>query len=199
MRGILMAFSGVLVAVPIWAAAAAAGAALGEVSGNWAGASGQGFDFRALLTDEAGEARLQIWQGMGAAGLQGEPQFDVTGIVYRDNIIAGGRQTLELAETADGTTLLIVTEGRDEMGEVREVVTVAFLDNQFTVVAYEIGLTGSPDGHDYRCTVDLAADTATAQGRTTALPARAFEDDNLSGWGPGEAFSRGYCPSPEAG
>ena len=49
--------------------ALAAGTVLDEVSGNWAGASGQGFAFRAVLSDEGGQARLQIWQGMDAAGL----------------------------------------------------------------------------------------------------------------------------------
>jgi hypothetical protein len=193
MRGILMAFSGVLLAGPVLASAL-----LGEVTGNWAGASGQGFDFRAELTEEAGAARLRIWQGMGGM-LESEPQLDMTGVVYRDSIIAGGVQTLELASTGTATELLIVTEGTDEMGEVREVVRVAFLDNQFTVVGYSIALTGSPDGHDYDCTVDLVNDSVTAMGETRALEARAFEDDNLSGWGPGAAFSRGFCPSPEAG
>lgn len=193
MRGILMAISGVLLAGPVLASAL-----LGEVRGNWAGTSGLGFDFRAELTEEAGAARLRIWQGMGGM-LESAPQFDATGVVYRDNIIAGGVQTLDLVTTGTATELLIVTQGTDEMGEVREVVRVAYLDNQFTVVGYSIALTGSPDGHDYDCTVDLAQDSVTAMGETLALAPRAFEADNLSDWGPGEAFTRGFCPSPEAG
>jgi hypothetical protein len=39
---------------------------LGEVTGNWAGPQNTGFYFRAVLSDDNGKARLQIWNAADA-------------------------------------------------------------------------------------------------------------------------------------
>lgn len=171
--------------------------ALGEVSGNWAGASGQGFVFRAVLTDEGGQARLRIWQGMDAASLQGEAQLDVAPVVYRDNIIAGDKQGLELAVGQDASTLKIVTDSDDEQYRFQETVSVQFLDFQYTVVAYDVIVTDFTDpAQSYACSVDLRANSRVVNGVAESLPPRAFEDDNLSAWGPDAALAKGLCPAP---
>lgn len=177
--------------------ALAAGTVLDEVSGNWAGASGQGFAFRAVLSDEGGQARLQIWQGMDAAGLTGEPQLDMMPVVYRDNIIAGGHQGLALEVGADASTLRIVTESEDEQYGFQETIAVQFLDFQYTVVAYEVTLTDfSNPAQSYSCQLDLIANRRTVNGVADSLPPRAFEEDNLTAWGPDAALTKGLCPTP---
>lgn len=167
---------------------------LGEAQGNWAGASGTGFDFRAELTEEDGQARLKIWNAMPGAGFGPDPEFDKTGIVYRDQITAGGSQELVVQEKASSTRLMIVTQSKDETGDAKEVLSIAYLDNQFTVIGYEFHLTNTPEGADYSCVVDLRADTSVSGGKQTALAPRAFEADNLSSWGTDTAFALGYCP-----
>lgn len=188
-----------LIPLILAASPAAAGPVLGEVGGNWAGATGQGFAFHAVLSDEAGQARLQIWQGMPGQPLTGDPAFDATGLVWRDTIISGGRQTLALDEGPAQTTLIVVTESADEMGEAAEELQIRFIDNQFTVTGYSLTLTGAPDGADYACSVDLLENVAIFNGTATASEARPAEADNLSGWAPGAAVDRGYCPAPDAG
>lgn len=174
-----------------------AGTVLGEVDGNWAGASGQGFLFRAILTDEGGKARLRIWQAMDEAGLEGEPQLDVTPVVYRDNIIAGGKQGLDLAVGPDASTLKIVTDSADEQYGFQETVSIQFLDFQYTVVAYDVILTDfQTPGQSYACSVDLRANSRVVNGVAESLPPRAFEEDNLSAWGPDAALAKGLCPAP---
>ena len=194
MRSATLLIPLILAALP-----AAAEPVLGEAGGNWAGATGQGFAFRAVLSDQDGAARLQIWQGLPGEPLTGDPAFDATGLVWRDNIIAGGRQTLALHEGPAQTTLRIVTESADEMGEAVEELEIRFIDNQFTVIGYSLQLTGAPDGAEYLCTVDLLEDIAVFNGTARALEPRSAEADNLSDWTPQAALDRGYCPPPDAG
>lgn len=197
MRGFLTAISGALLAVPMLAGPGRAEEPLAEVSGNWAGASGQGFAFRALLTDDGGQARLRIFQGTDAASLGASPELDVTPVVYRDTIVAGDHQGLELVTGPDSTTLQIVTDSDDEQYGFREVVEVQFLDFQFTVVGYAVDLTDfSNPGESYSCHVDLRDNRRVVNGRAEPLPPRPFEADNLSDWGPDAALAKGLCPAP---
>ena len=176
------------------AAGPAAAGVLSEAEGNWAGSSAQGFAFRAELSDDAGAARLRIWQGLPETPPALE--FDQTGLIARDNIIAGGRQELRLEVQPGGTTLVLHTEAADESGEMTEDVSVRFVDFQFTVTAYRIALTGAPDAPDYHCAVDLAHDEVTFQGLRAPLAPRPAEADNLALWQPRAAFDRGFCPPP---
>lgn len=177
--------------------AARADTVLSEVSGNWAGTSGQGFDFRAILSEAGGETRLQIWQGMNGIVPGGAAELDLHPAVYRDNIIAGDRQGLQVIAGPEATVLRILTESEDEQYGFREAVDVQFIDFQFTVIAYAVDLTefASAEGN-YSCHVDLRANTRVVNGVTESLPDRPAEADNLSGWGPDAALTKGLCPAP---
>jgi hypothetical protein len=181
----------VLLALP-----AQAGTLLSEVSGNWAGASGQGFTFIARLSQEDDMARLQVWNAAPDAvpTAEGDPALDNAGIALG---AFATRQELEVIDTSDGLILQIVTEFTDEEAEGRTVVQIRYLDNQFTVTGFfhgEVshGYAGvAPVA--YECDLDLLQGVAKVDGVERALPAMPFEELNASGWSFGAAFDRGYC------
>ncbi|AWD21247.1 hypothetical protein [Fuscovulum blasticum] len=169
---------------------AAAQTVLSEASGNWAGASGDGFTFFARLTQNRDMARLTIWGGgPGSPALpEGEPQFD------NPEIALGAfatRQDLEVLDQADGSILAIVTEYADEEGSGRNVTKLQFIDNQFTVVGYEH--VGELAGTAFACNVDLLQMTVTEDGKTRKLAPLAFEALNASGWTWDSAYDQGFC------
>jgi hypothetical protein len=171
---------------------------LTEVNGNWGGPQNTGFYFRAVLSDDAGHVRLQVWNATDAVPTGGDPQFDNASIVYRDNMIDAGEQRLELLNGPDGTALQVVTETSDEEYTAREVLTIQYLDNQFTVVAYENTSADINTGGDgYACIVDVWNDKVSLNGVANAAPQRAFEEKNASVWTPAAAFDLGYCPRPD--
>ena len=173
---------------------AAAQTLLSEASGNWAGASGEGFTFLARLTHNEDMARLTIWGGGpgSAAVAEGDPQFD------NPTIAIGAfatKQELEVVEGADGSTLLIVTEYADEEGTGRIVTSLQFLDNQFTVVGYFH--KGETAEKSRSCDVDLWNMTVTEDGKTRVLEPVGFEALNASDWTWDAAYERGFCHRAE--
>jgi hypothetical protein len=167
---------------------------LSEASGNWAGASGQGFSFLARLTQNQDMARLVIWGGNPgqAAKAEGAPQFD------NPKVALGAfatKQALEVLDTGDGSILQIVTEYADEEGSGRIVTQLQFLDNQFTVVGYFH--SGELAGKSFECDVDLWKMTATEDGKTRVLEPVGFEALNASDWTWDAPYQRGFCHRAE--
>ena len=167
---------------------------LSEASGNWAGASGQGFSFLARLTQNEDMARLRIWGGTPGevAKAEGDPQFDNATIAIG---AFATKQELEVLETSDASILQIVTEYADEEGSGRIVTQVQFLDNQFTVVGYYHA--GEYAGQSFECDVDLWKMTATEDGKTRELEPVGFEAQNASEWTWAAPYERGFCTRAE--
>lgn len=167
---------------------------LSEASGNWAGASGQGFSFLARLTQNEDKARLRIWGGNPGeqAVAQGDPQFDNATIALG---AFATKQELEVLESSDGSILQIVTEYADEEGSGRIVTQLQFLDNQFTVIGYSH--SGELAGRRHDCEVDLWKMTATEDGTTRELDPVGFEALNASDWTWDAAYERGFCSRAE--
>ncbi|WP_333816578.1 hypothetical protein [Tabrizicola sp.] len=173
---------------------AAAETVLSEASGNWAGTSGDGFTFLARLSQNEDMARLVIWGGNpgSPAVAEGEPQFDNPAIALG---AFATTQALEVVETADGSTLQIVTEYADEEGTGRIVTELQFLDNQFTVVGYHH--KGELAGQTFACDVDLWNMTAVEDGETRVLEPVGFEALNASDWTWDAPYERGFCHRTE--
>lgn len=174
---------------------ASAATLLSEASGNWAGASNQGFYFLARLTQNEDKARLSIWGGAldGVPTGEGEPEFDNAEIALG---AFATRQELEVVDTGTGSILQVVTEYADEVASGRSVVQIQYLDNQYTVVGFYLsevpnGQNGAPLG--YECDVDLWNGTVTENGTERKLPPMAAEELNASDWMFSAAFDRGYC------
>jgi hypothetical protein len=171
---------------------------ISEVTGNWAGEAGNGFSFRAVLSDRDGKARLEIWNGMDGDIPDGPAQLDVTGIVWRGNLIEAGEQRLEVSEGPDATLLQIVTETSDEEYRSREALAVQYIDNQFTVVGYYAASSDINTGGDaFECDVDVWKDEVVVNGARRDVPALDFEAKNASQWTETSAVDMGYCPLPE--
>ena len=175
---------------------AAAETVLSEASGNWAGSSGQGVNFRAELSWTPGEEanRLRIWSGYDGPA---------TNLDFENPAISLGafatRQALEVLDTGTGSILQVVTEFADEEAEGRVVVQIQFIDFQYTVVGYafqELGYDHSDPANPlpYACELDLVNGTATVDGRTSDLPPMASDALNASDWTFSAAFDRGWCP-----
>ncbi len=167
---------------------------LSEASGNWAGASGEGFTFLARLTQNKDMARLVIWGGGpgSPAVAEGEPQFDNLKI---DLGAFATKQALEVQDTGDGSILQIVTDYADETGSGRTVTQIQFIDNQFTLVGYHH--QGERAGQAFDCAVDLWNMTATEAGKTRVLEPVGFEALNASDWTWDAAYERGFCHRDE--
>ena len=167
---------------------------LSEASGNWAGASGEGFTFLARLSQNEDKARLVIWGGGpgSAAVAEGEPQFD------NPTIVIGAfatKQELEVLDTGDGSILQIVTDYADEEGSGRTITQIQFIDNQFTVVGYFHA--GELAGQAFDCEGDLWRMTATEAGKARVLEPVGFEALNASDWTWDAAYERGFCHRDE--
>ena len=163
---------------------------LSEASGNWAGASNQGFYFLARLTQNEDAARLVIWGGAmdGVPSGEGEPEFD------NPEIALGAfatRQELEVIDTSAGSILQIVTEYADEESEGRSVLQIQYLDTQYTVVGYFHADDGV--GGHYECDIDFLRGVATQDGVERRLSEMAVDELNASDWTFNAAFDRGYC------
>ncbi|MGL5011472.1 MAG: hypothetical protein ACRC6I_16455 [Paracoccaceae bacterium] len=185
---------GFIVALCLAAGPVAADTVMSEVSGNWAGADGGGFYFRAVLSQVEDRARLQIWNGTDEAALTGDAQFD------NDRIALSAfatEQALEVLETETGSMLGLTIRFADETAEGQEVLMISFLDNQFTVMGFAHESTAQEGGAAYACALDLWNGTVTAGGVTSDLPPMDFEAKNASDWHFGAAFERGYCPPLE--
>lgn len=77
---------------------------------------------------------LRIWNAFdGVPPAAGDPSPDNPGIELG---AFATRQTLELFETGEGTTLQVVVEFADGDAEGRSVTRIRYLDNQFTVVGF---------------------------------------------------------------
>ena len=168
---------------------------LSEATGNWAGASNQGFYFRAHLTQNTDNARLTIWGGRTDAvpDAAGDPDFD------NDQIALGAfatRQELEVFDTGQGSILQVLTEFADEEAEGRSVVQIQFIDNQYTVVGYyhrSMFYNPGSEPYTYECDVDLRNMTTIDDGVERALAPVNAEALNASTWTWDAAFERGYC------
>ena len=168
---------------------------LSEATGNWAGASNEGFYFRAQLSQVADKARLQIWGGAldGVPAASGAPEFDNDRI---DLSAFATKQALETFDDGNGTILQVVTEFADEDAEGRSVVQIQFIDNQYTVVGYyHRSKFYNPGGEPstYECDVDLWKMVSLEDGKERQLPAVGFEALNASDWTWSAAFDRGFC------
>ncbi|MDP3195065.1 hypothetical protein [Tabrizicola sp.] len=172
---------------------------LSEASGNWAGASKQGFHFLARLVQNDDTARLMIWGGAldGVPTGEGDPEFDNR--VMELSAFAT-RQALEVVETSDGSILQVVVEFADEDAEGRSVTQLQYIDNQYTVVGYyHRSKFYNPGGDPFtrECEVDLWKMTSTEDGVTRELEPVGFEALNASDWTWGSAFDRGFCSRTE--
>ncbi len=172
-----------------------------EVTGNWAGPSNQGFYFRAALEQSAPDSvSLLIWNGNDAVPARaGEPALNVPEFALSAFVRAQG---LQLVEDADGTTLQVVTDFADEVAEGREVVSIQFLDFQYTVVGYSHHSEEYAEGGGtipYACDIDFRGGKVTENGTTRDLPAMDFEATNASGWHFAVAFDRGWCGIDDPG
>lgn len=167
---------------------------LSEASGNWAGASGEGFTFLARLTQNEDKSRLTIWGGGpgSPAVAEGEPQFE------NPEFALGAfatRQALEVLDTGEGSILQVITEYADEEGSGRSVTEVQFIDNQFTVTGFYHG--GEYLGQNFECDVDLWKMVTTENGVERALEPVGFEALNASEWRFDTAYERGFCTRAE--
>jgi hypothetical protein len=171
---------------------------ISEATGNWAGTSGQGFDFRAQLYQNRDRLGLAIWSGMGGApAASGDPAFN------NGQIELGAfatRQALEVLETQNGSILQVVVEFADEDAEGRSVTQIQFIDNQFTVVGYyHLSRFYNPGGEPFvsECDVDLWNMVVIDNGKERQLQPVAFDALNASDWSWGAAFDRGFCTRTE--
>jgi hypothetical protein len=172
---------------------------ISEASGNWAGASNQGFYFLARLSQNEDKLRLAIWGGSmdGVPAGNGEPEFD--NAAFELSAFAT-RQELEVLETPNGSILQVVVEFADEDAEGRSVTQLQFIDNQYTVVGYyHRSKFYNPGGEPFttECEVDLWKMTSTEDGTTRDLEPVGFEALNASDWTWGAAFDRGFCSRTE--
>ena len=166
----------------------------GEATGNWAGAAGAGFFFRAALDVNADLAALRIWNGTDAVpGRDAEPDLDVPdfGVAAFATVLR-----LDVVETGDGSILQVITEFADEEAEGTEVVELQYRDSQFTIIGYSSEMTlysfDGPEEH-FACEVDLQAGTVVNNGEARSLPPLDAEALNASLWKEGAAFERGWC------
>jgi hypothetical protein len=166
-----------------------------EASGNWAGASNEGFYFLARLSRKDDKLRLSIWGGAldGVPAATGEPEFDNE--AFELSAFAT-REELEVVDTPNGSILQLVVEFADEEAEGRSVTQLQYIDNQYTVVGYyHLSKFYNPGGEPFtkECEVDLWKMTSTENGTTRALEPVGFEALNASDWTWGAAFDRGFC------
>jgi hypothetical protein len=167
---------------------------LSEASGNWAGASNQGFYFLARLIQNQDKARLVMWNGNDSVPSgQGDPSFDNAQMELG---AFATRQALEVVDSPNGSILQVVTEFADEEAEGRSVVQVQYIDNQFTVVGYyHLSKFYNPGGepYSYECDVDLWKMVSIDDGKERKLEPVGFEALNASDWTFSAAFDRGFC------
>ena len=194
---------GILTAIP-WSVAAIVAALappttahaepVTEVTGNWGGSDQDGFPFRARIEPGVDGSRLMLWNGNDTVPPATDaPQLDVPGFAMSAYVT---QQGLELDTSADGTTLQIVSVYADEEGEGREVISLAYLDFQFTVTGYLIIDVWYGEGEEARatqCEIDFIAGKVVQRGQTRDLPPMPFEALNASNWREGKAFDEGGC------
>ncbi len=188
-----LAFAAALPPGQVWAEPAQ------EVTGNWAGKSNQGFYFRAAIKPSGDALTLQIWSGTDAVPPRsGNPDLNAKEFALSAFAKVQG---LEVVETADGSVLQLVIEFADEVAEGRTVVSVQFLDFQYTVIgySYQDQAWGEGDPVTYSCEVDLRAGKVTEDGKTRDLPPMDFESMNASAWHYYAPFERGWCSTAEEG
>ncbi len=174
---------------------ASAQSVLSEATGNWAGPSNEGFYFRAQLTQNKDQARLQLWGGAldGVPDANGAPEFD------NDQIALSAfatRQELEVFDDPSGSTLQVVTEFADEEAEGRTVVQIQYLDNQYTITGYyhrSMFYNPGSQPFTYECDVDLLNMVTIDDGVERKLKPVNSEALNASDWTWDAAFDRGYC------
>lgn len=198
-----------LLSLPVLLAAGAVQAetVLGDVTGNWAAPENNGFYYRAVLTEEGENLRLRIYQGMTADAIEAEPQFDNAAIAYASGSGAGdGKDWLEVGPKGE---LHLNSLTANDGYAYTERLTIQFMDNQFTVMAFEQHNNGSDSaatmpedpvgcwtGQCYSCEADLWNHSAVAGGEQMSIPEHDFEALNASSWGPERIFELGYCPAP---
>lgn len=162
-----------------------------EVTGNWSGSAGGGFHFRATLEQVADSVTLTIWNGVedvpspGAGPDLAAPDFALS---------AFATNRLEVVETPDGSILQVTTDFADETAEGREVVSVRFIDFQYTVTGYSHRAEHYLDGGEtapYACEIDLLTGEIGGNGRPHNPPPVAPQ--NASSWRYSTAFDLGWC------
>lgn len=167
---------------------------LSEVSGNWAGASGQGFNFLARLTQEEDMARLRIWSGTPDSPPtgDGDPDLDNAEIALA---AFATLQALEVVETDQGSVLQVVTEFADEYAEGRIVLQMQLIDSQYTVLGYHYQEVAHDSGDGpvpYECSINFADGSMVEDGMEFAM---SVEDGmtNAATWTYSVVFDRNLC------
>ncbi|WP_157970884.1 hypothetical protein [Pseudogemmobacter bohemicus] len=166
----------------------------GEATGNWAGASGEGFFFRAALEPHADLAALRIWNGTNAIP-DGKGDPDLNAQEFALSAFATSLR-LEVIERADSSVLQVITEFADEESEGRIVEEIQFIDFQFTITGYSHEMTldnfDGPPGYS-SCTVDTLSGRVVDNGKERSLPQMDADALNASNWSYAAVFDRGWC------
>jgi hypothetical protein len=202
----------ILPAAAAFAASVIAGSAvaeemLGDVRGNWAGPSNDGFFYHAVLTRENGALRLRISQGLSEAEADGDPQFDnpqIASHAVDDDIDRAWIEALPGGALA--LNLLTYTEGY----LYSQRLVLSYMDNQFTAMSFVTynnwDLPGTIPGDPFRCLSDQAcysceADlwngVALAGGQRIEPPPLDAEALNASAWNDMRVYELGFCPAPD--
>jgi hypothetical protein len=172
---------------------------LSTATGNWAGASNQGFYFRAELYANGDSVGLRICQSIEAA-----PASCPDDLAELNNTMIQGYMTVgvnlenTLIANPDGT-LTLHARADDESYTFTENVVIQMMDNQFTVMGYfinssEIAQIEGQERDIYECNADVWNDRAEWSTSPSTLQGAAFEDKNASLWTTKRAFELGICP-----
>lgn len=191
MRGFSAAKGAIGMALVALSSQGAGAEPLSEVTGNWAGPDGGGFHFRAMLDGTGDSVTLTILNGIDGV----PPRGSAPDLVVPDFALSAfATNRLEVVEGPDGSILQVVTDFADETAEGREVVSLQFIDFQFTVTGYSHRAEHYLDGGGtlpYDCEVDLLTGEVVGSGRPRNPPPIAPE--NASGWRYDAAFALGWC------
>ena len=173
-----------------------AGEVISTATGNWAGASNQGFYYRAELYENGDHVGLRICQsieGVPASCPADQAALDVPQIQYRMTIGVNLQNVLEAKP--DGS-LVVHAQAEDEAYGFVEDVTIQMMDNQFTVMRYDMASVPLVVGDDemaYACSVNIWEDRAE-NGGNPEWQGASFEDKNAAYWSPNRIYELQACP-----
>ena len=171
---------------------------LSTATGNWAGASNQGFFYRAELYPNGDFVGLRICQSLDAP-----PASCPADAIELNNPAIQGHMTIgvnlenTLIANPDGT-LTLRARADDESYTFTENVVIQMMDNQFTVMGYflnssEIEQVEGQERDIFECNADVWNDVAEWSFGPSTWQGASFEDKNASLWHPGRAAELGIC------
>ena len=190
-------FAALLAALP---ASAFAQDILSTATDNWAGASNEGFYYRAELYANGEFVGLRICQSLDAA-----PASCPNEAIELNNPMIQGYMTIgvnlenTLIANSDGT-LTLHARADDESYTFTENVVIQMMDNQFTVMGYflkssEIEQIDGQERDIFECNADVWNNVAEWSFGPSTWQGAAFEDKNASRWHPQRAAELGICPA----